>query len=135
MGLNVTHDAFDGAYSAFNRLRQFVAKGMCGSFPPHKDNKLDDNLWYWGDGYNKEVHQGLWIFLSHSDCDGEISSEDCLKVANDLECLLPKLEDLVKIEPVAGGHIAGNGGYIACVKRFIDGCRLANKLNEPLEFR
>ena len=35
MGLDVSHDAFHGAYSAFNRLRQFVCAATGGSFPPH----------------------------------------------------------------------------------------------------
>lgn len=35
MGLDTSHDAFHGAYSAFNRLRQEVSRARGGSFPPH----------------------------------------------------------------------------------------------------
>ena len=135
MGLDTTHDAFHGAYSAFNQFRRFIAKGMGGSYPPHEDKKLDNNFWYWDDEYNENTHKGLFILLNHSDCDGEISSEDCLNVANDLESLLPKLEKLAETEPVGNGHLARDGGYIQVTKNFINGCRLEYSRNEPLEFQ
>ena len=130
MGLNCSHGAFSGAYSAFNRFRQAVAKAANGSFPPHDIEGLDDNLWYWGDGYSKETHPGLYIFFSHSDCDGEISPEDCVKIANELEELLLELEKM----GIGMGHIARQGGYAAVCRKFIDGCRLATKRKECLEF-
>ncbi len=36
MGLRCSHDAFHGAYSAFNRFRQFIAAAIGGSHPPHE---------------------------------------------------------------------------------------------------
>jgi len=48
MGLDTTHDAFHGAYSAFNRFRQIVCRAIGGSFPPHflmnKDGSLVRNM-------------------------------------------------------------------------------------------
>ena len=35
MGLDTSHDAFHGAYSAFNSLRQEVAHVVGGSYGPH----------------------------------------------------------------------------------------------------
>lgn len=35
MGLDCSHGAFHGAYSAFNRFRQFICAVIGGSFPPH----------------------------------------------------------------------------------------------------
>ena len=88
MGLDCSHGAFRGAYSAFNRLRQAVAKAAGGSYPPHeKGSGLDDRRWYVGDEYNKESFPGLWEFLGHSDCDGEIDPEMCKLVARDLSSL------------------------------------------------
>jgi len=137
MGLDVSHDAFSGAYSAFNRFRGAVAEAMGGSFPPHKPGARDDEgkpmdprMWYWGDGYTAETHPGLMVFLAHEDCDGEISPEDCVKVADELEMLLPKLA-------AAGlglGHIERAGGYAAVAEKFIAGCRCAAAENEPLVF-
>ena len=150
MGLDCSHDAFHGAYSAFDRFRQTVARAMGGSFPPHyvygddnqpirkgkfgleRDTSLDERQWYWGDGYTTVTHPGLCEFLSHSDCDGEISPEMCVKVADELEALLPEIE---RVAPADGGHIARDGGYVAVTKRFIGGCRAAAKAGTPLLFR
>ncbi len=130
MGLNCSHGAFDGAYSAFNRLRQTVAKAMGGSFPPHTDPQFDNDRWYWGDGYRTESHPGLAIFMRHSDCDGEISPTDCSTVADDLEKLLPLLPG----DNTGGGHIQSTGGYQKVLEKFIKGCREAAKESEPLVF-
>lgn len=148
MGLYVSHDAFYGAYSSFQRLRQRVAYAAGGSYPPHllrfasgevyfgenglpiADKTLDKGRWYWNsEKYSKETHPGLYEFLCHSDCDGEISPEMCVHVANDLETLLPLM-------PTSGdGHIALRGGYKAVLEQFIAGCRKATAANEPLFFR
>jgi len=137
MGLDCTHDAFHGSYSAFNRFRKAVAKAAGGSYPPHDivhpetGEPLDNRFWYIDtDKYSRETHPGLYIFLSHSDCDGEISPEDCEKVANDLEELLSIIDRM----GMGTGHIARDGGYGAVCRRFIAGCRLAAKRREPLEF-
>lgn len=158
MGLDCSHDAFSGAYSAFNRLRQEVCRATGGSFPPHwlytedgsllrdkdgcviYDHELADGSWYFelaggswffGEGYDPKTHPGLMEFLSHSDCDGEISPEMCTKVADELEALLPKVEAL---NSVASGHLARNGGYVSVLQQFIKGCREAADAGEPLEF-
>lgn len=124
MGLDCSHDAFHGAYSAFNRFRQAVCYVIGGSYPPHdKTNRFlwtpevepDPDAWYWGHGYSHETHPGLGIFLNHSDCDGEISPEDCLKVAKDLEPLVARLSEL----GVGDGHIARGGGYGAVCQNLL----------------
>lgn len=148
MGLDVSHDAFSGAYSSFNRLRQVVARAMGGSFPPHykynadgtpvrrgeygieRDERFpDEGFWYSGKGYSEKTHPGLYEFLKHSDCDGEIPPEMCVKVADDLEALLPKVQDVPD-----GGHIGRDSGYVAVLRKFIAGCRAAAAAGEPLDF-
>jgi hypothetical protein len=133
MGLDISHDAFSGAYSAFNRLRQTIAAAMGGSFPPHANKELypDDNYWYSGEDYARNSHPGLYEFMSHSDCDGVILPGVAAQLADELEELLPKIESMGLID---SGHIAGAGGYPAVVRRLITGCRLAAERNEPLEF-
>jgi len=71
MGLDTTHDAFHGAYSAFNNLRRFLLKSIGGSFPPHENKELLDGHWYWWiEGqvgkFSSESHKGLLEFFSHS---------------------------------------------------------------------
>lgn len=131
MGLDTTHDAFHGAYSAFNRFRTIICEAAGGSYPPHKDEKLDPRMFYLPDGADTK-YPGLWEFLTHSDCDGEISPEKCKQVADDLEALLPKIAEVALKEE--GGHIAHQGGYVEVTKKFIAGCRQAHQLNETLEF-
>lgn len=133
MGLNTTHDAFHGAYSAFNRFRQEVVRAMGGSYPPHNDRTLDDRWVYYDSAqYNHETHPGLFEFIEHSDCEGEISPEMCVKVADDLEALLPKIEALGS---ETHGHLARFAGFADVTRRFIAGCRAAAAAGEPLEFR
>ena len=135
MGLDCSHDAFSGSYGAFNRLRQIVAAATGGSFPPHKDRTLDDRLIYFsGEGESQDDHPGLYEFLVHSDCDGDISPAMCIKVANELEALMPKVRELEASSRFAAGHILRDGGYARVLEKFIAGCRLAAANNEPLEF-
>ena len=147
MGLDISHDAFSGAYRAFNRFRQMVCFVLGGSFPPHwqynedftlkKDARgdirrredLDPNQVYFGDDLDET--SGMYCFLMHSDCDGEISPEMCIKVADDLEALMPKIE---AIDNGGSGHIAARGGYVGVTRKFIDGCRAAAAKGEPLIF-
>lgn len=143
MGLDCSHNAFHGAYSAFNSFLQEVAHAIGGSYPPHwkrdisgrliqplqRDESLYDNRWYWGDqGYSHESNPGLSEFFCHSDCDGEISPEMCKIVADELEPLLEKMPE------ESLGHIAARGGYRKVLQYFIDGCRAAHAANEPLDF-
>lgn len=152
MGLNCSHGAFDGAYSAFNRFRQAVCHitGPEGSYGAHyeysmtgeplytKDGQIayregyEPDRWYVPDHMTQEAWPGLWEFLLHSDCDGSISPSMCKKVANDLEKLIPKMKEL---QWVAGGHIERAGGFVAVMENFIAGCRLAAESRQSLKFR
>jgi hypothetical protein len=127
MGLDTTHDAWHGAYSAFNRFRREICESIGGRWP---DSFADDGngFWYWGEGYSQKTHLGLFLFFCHSDCDGEFTPEECKLVADDLEKILPLLDDS------GGGHIESAGGYKKACQRFIDGCRLAHSRGENLEF-
>lgn len=137
MGLCISHDAFDGAYSAFNRFRKFIANCVGGSYPPHENKELfsENDSWYWGkDSYSEFTHPGLYEFFCHSDCDGYIEPDMCLKIAaemRELKSIAIKLENEMGN---GGGHIARDGGYVAVIDRFIAGCELAGSKGERLEF-
>jgi hypothetical protein len=125
MGLDCSHDAFHGAYSAFHRFRTAVAEAAGGGW---KDgpagNLILGGVYEWDDEYD------LMPFFDHSDCDGEISPQDCTKIADNIKKLLPKLDEMGE----GGRHIARGGGYGAVARTFIAGCREAAKNNEPLYF-
>lgn len=131
MGLDTSHDAFHGAYSAFNRLRTFALRSIGGSWPPHPQEwdlpGSEAQMWLIPRDFSPEAHPGIWEFFNHSDCDGEIDPEMCAKVADDLETyVLPRMLDIN-----GHGHL---GGYRDAMERFIAGCRLAHERGEPLIF-
>jgi hypothetical protein len=120
MGLNTSHDCWNGAYSAFHRWRMKLCevagygqladyRGFGGSVP-------------WPD--NGDI---LLVLLTHSDCDGEIAAEDCGPLADRMEELLPAL----RVAGNGGGHI---GLYADATEQFINGLREAAEAGEPVDF-
>lgn len=135
MGLKVSHGAYEGPYSSFNRFRKFIIASIGGSYPPHEKENLDEDRWYWDTDrpFSSETHPGLKEFFCHSDCEGEIQPEMCKVVADELESILPYIEAREAKDRSAGGLLM-RGGYVQITKEFIEGCREAYKKNEPLEF-
>ncbi|TXG75756.1 hypothetical protein E6Q11_06865 [Candidatus Dojkabacteria bacterium] len=151
MGLDISHDAWHGAYSSFMRYRQKLAEVM--GLPP-----LDLMEGYYSEGNNNpmvllnyrypkgdelDVSHLRRIFkqmpikweclkpnpihelLCHSDCDGYINWKACGKIADELEKLLPLLDE------DGAGHI---GNYKEKTEKFIKGLRLAHSKKEKLKF-
>ena len=137
MGLDVSHDAWNGTYSAFNRLRQAICKAAGGSFPPHpKGATLPDgqpmlpDMYYLDDEY-EAAHPGLSAFLRSNDCGGvEFSPEVAAQIADDLEKLLPALAEMGD----GGDYMAHRGGYYGATRRYTAGCRAAAAAGEPLTY-
>jgi hypothetical protein len=149
VGLDTSHDAWHGAYSAFMRWREMIAE--VAGMPPLQ---MMDGFWQKGqapydpatlifnDKMAKEAVERfcsrlpikweslkpdpLHTLLYHSDCDGEIAWEDCGPIADRLEELLPKFPN-----GEGGGHI---GNWRDKTSKFIDGCRAAYKAKENLNF-
>lgn len=152
MGLDISHDAWHGAYSAFHRWRQEIAK--VAGLPPLE---LMEGFYHKGDSHDpmamlnyrypngdeldvytlREIFKKLPIkwdclkpmalheLLYHSDCDGYINPGACKKIADELEVLLDKLEG------DGGGHI---GNYRAKTEQFIKGLREAHSKKQKLMF-
>jgi len=150
MGLDTTHGAWHGAYSAFNTWRTEIAK--FAGYPPlalmegyyHKDDfallemaypKGDEIVMYRFRTIKQELPikwealkpSALQILLLHSDCDGDISPENCKSIADALTELLEKIPD----DLCLGGHI---GNFHEKTQIFIDGCMDAYHANEKLVF-
>ena len=152
MGLDISHDAWHGAYSAFMTWRRKIAElsglppldlmeGFYDPLPPnsrslpslypgmvseysHTLKSLDERLPIkWDCLKPSPLHELLY----HSDSDGTIGYAKANLIANELEKLLPLFpnED-------AGGHI---GNWKDKTQKFIDGCRLAYSRKEKLKFR
>jgi len=150
MGLDTTHGCWHGAYSAFMRWREEIAKVaglpplmlMEGFYQPLVTDLLNLPTLYHGideEGrYLKHLDSQLPIkweclnpsplhfLLYHSDCEGNIPWSKCRRIANELEKLITKLpnED-------AGGHI---GNWRDKTKTFIDGLRLAYSKKQNVRF-
>lgn len=149
MGLDCSHDAWHGAYSAFMRWRTELAKVaglpplglMEGFFSPNNHNGavfLDHNASELSKNSLQGLHEQLPIkweclkpsalheLLNHSDCDGEIAADRCGPIADELEKLIPLLPD-----GEAGGHI---GHWRQKTEQFVKGLREAAAAGEPLDF-
>jgi hypothetical protein len=83
MGLDISHDAFSGAYSTFGRFRREIARVVGVKFPPHNDPELDNVFIYFPEGFEDRA-PGLFEFFCHSDCDGEIGPDTAAKLADEL---------------------------------------------------
>jgi hypothetical protein len=109
MGLDVSHGAFRGSYSGFARFREAVFVAAGGRIPRSKI--------------------GLREFLEHSDHDGQISPELAAACADDMEELLPVLDEMAEKQFHTNELAYGERARI-----WIAGCRLAAENGEPLEF-
>lgn len=146
MGLDTTHDCWHGAYSAFTRWREHLAKVAGyevhmvefedGQFPSRMrlamlDWGLIGPKYLNGDWDQIPVRidgtpDPLLILITHYDCEGHILTQHCGPLADRLEELLPKLEG-----EDGGGHI---GSYTEKTQQFIKGLRLASKRGEKVTF-
>jgi hypothetical protein len=136
MGLDTTHDAWHGAYSAFSRWRNELARvagyrlardpgGITTSVVlPWEDFTMANLLGEWSSMPGDDPL--LWLII-HSDCDGVIHPEQGTLIAARLEGLLPELDDTE-----ASGHIYPS--MRAKTQVFIDGLRAAAEAGEDVEF-
>lgn len=155
MGLDTTHDAWHGAYSAFSRWREKLAEVAGFTFHYQVEGWSEEIRTVIVSGHHIEVdldwgsiertigsdlfgrwprvptnHLGepepLIVLLAHSDCEGEIQVDMLAPLADRLEELLPLLGD-----EDGGGHI---GSYREKTEQFIRGLRAAANAGEALEF-
>lgn len=113
MGLDTTHNAWHGSYSSFNHWRAEITK-LVGIENLHDMEGFGGEIkWtYW-------EHNDLYPLLSHSDCDGELTVEECRKTLKGLADIYDKIEsEEARIKAV----------------EFMNGCKLAIHENEPIEF-
>lgn len=143
MGLDTSHDCWHGAYGAFSRWRERLAR-VAGyeiakvtwegedidSFMQGRDQVLID----WGHITEAQV-QGEWddtpadpliVLIAHSDCDGFIRHPQTKPLAERLTELLPLLP-----EGEAPGHVRH---WRNTTQQFIDGLLLAHEDGEDVEF-
>jgi hypothetical protein len=113
MGLDTSHNAWHGAYSRFMRFRIAIAKTIGIDLMNMSGFIEEGKSWY-------EVEDPLKFLLHHSDCDGELSVEECRAIAVRLREIAPKL--------------AGEEDFEERAIQFAKGCEEAVKFNEVLDF-
>lgn len=114
MGLDFSHSEAHWAYSGFGRFRDALAA--------HEGFVLDTMVGFGGDVSWDTITTPLKPLLDHSDCDGDLSPEDCAQVALRLREVIPL------IWPNFNDHDASEGLLLA------EGLELAAKSNETFEF-
>jgi hypothetical protein len=135
MGLDITHDCWHGAYSAFSRWRNELARVAGYQFTtgehgrqyvalPWEDFTNANLMGEWGSMPGDDPL--LWLIV-HSDCDGVLHPEQGALIAARLEELLPQLDDIHAI-----GHISPS--MRAKTQAFINGLRAAAEAGEDVEF-
>lgn len=120
MGLDTTHNAWHGPYSSFNIFRHDLAKRI--------GINLDEYAGYSASGTKDlaSINHPIMELLNHSDCEGELTPEQCKRVADGLDMI-------IKAAPIDEANMPWS--TIARAIQFRDGCLEAYSKNEILEFR
>lgn len=109
MGLDTTHNAWHGAYSRFHRWRVAVANAIGINI---------DEMEGFGGTKDWDQNHPLTPLLHHSDCDGDLSVEECKRLIIGLTEIKDKLEPEWKER----------------AEQFIKGCQDAIEADESIEF-
>lgn len=138
MGLDTSHDCWHGAYSAFSRWRDELARVAGYEFAEYDTDlgkrafvALDWEAYGAMDGplmghWDETPEDPLLILIVHSDCDGMIYHPQLKPLADRLTELLPLLP-----ETDDWGHI---GPWRVKTQKFIDGLLDAHEVGEDVEF-
>lgn len=119
MGLDTTHNCWHGPYSAFHGFRMKLAEKIGINLMEMEGFTADGKPW-------KDVDSKLVPLLYHSDCDGELTVEECKLIAEGLTEVLENLTD--------DGDEPPFYSFKSRVEQFRDGCLDAIEKNEPVEF-
>lgn len=137
MGLDTSHDCYHGSYHRFHLWRKELARAV--------GIELDQMQGYEGvTPWSILGDDALVVLLDHSDCDGSIAAEDCARLADRLEEVLPLLRG-TELRPRRHSPYEWRAGvpieneivalpYRYITERFIKGLRAAAQANEDVEF-
>lgn len=125
MGLNTTHNAWQGPYSSFNEFRKWLASKI--------NINLDEYIGYMHPDATKEItsiNHKIMSLLNHSDCDGELTPEECRQIAEGIEEILNGISKEESENAENNWHFSNYNK----AKRFKEGCLHAYSKNEHMEF-
>ena len=122
MGLDTSHDCWNGPYSAFMRWRSFLHFLLTGEGNGTGTDFAPLEL-AWLQGRYADPSIPINVLMNHSDCDGRIAAETCSPLADALEALLERMPERAVYD-----------AFRPATKRFIRGLRLAAERGESVEF-
>lgn len=117
MGLDTSHNCWNGSYSTFNRFRFCLAKQIgidLSEYSGYGNGTKDLEL----------IQHELMPLLNHSDCDGQLTVEESKSIIIGLNKVLDNYND--KIE--------ADYDFKERVIKFRDGCIDAISKNEIIDF-
>lgn len=130
MGLYVSHNAYQGSYTGFSRMRLEIIKAA--GYPIREYETEFGYKWKYADldweSFSRGNLYGKWvdvpddpllILIAHHDHDGRIYREHCGILAARLEEVIPLIEDEY---------------WRKTAYTFLEGLKAAHFLNEPLTF-
>ena len=145
MGLNCSHDCYDGGYGQFQCFRECVAK-VVGIPLPVMGGFFELDMWLVQAGFDQhseerrkrlqeklEIFPLSWepwaddpitLFLNHSDYDGELRWQDAVAIAERLEEIAPH---------IVWKHRTDWNFQARCIQ-FAEGLRRAASRKENVEF-
>ncbi len=90
MGLDTSHNCFNGAYSSFKRFRHSLAKQI--------GIELTDYIGYGDKGYKEltSIEHDIQPLLNHSDCDGYLTVKEARQIAKGLNNILENFDDKIE---------------------------------------
>jgi len=154
MGLDTTHDCWNGPYSAFSRFRNYLAQAAGYKIIPagtrlttgdvYQFNTVDidwtryEDENYFGEwGPDKVPDDKLLLLIVHSDCEGVIRHRHAGPLADRLEELEPAIAENFSKEQYCrncGQRINDDEWVPSRLRKFIDGLREAEQNGEDVEF-
>lgn len=139
MGLDTTHDCWHGPYTAFLRwraeLHYLLTADIRGRDGYEEAIRSGADVYYWSEDplplrnvlepYRAQLERVMRMFMTHSDCDGEIAAEDCGPLADALQIIMDRCMPARALYDTAR----------PATERFIAGLRAAAEAGEAVEFR
>ena len=118
MGLETSHDCWNGSYSSFNRFRYSLGHQI--------GIDLDDYI-----GYNEKgtkdlskIDHELMPLFNHSDCDGRLTIKECKSIVKGLNSILENFNDKTQAD----------WGFKENIIQFRDGCLDAISKKQMVKF-
>lgn len=140
MGLCTTHGCWNGSYGSFNTFRHKLAEyiginlddyyGYQSSFDRNKPVPYKDL---------ETINHGIGPLLNHSDCDGELTPQECQEILDGLQQIVDDPTNGVALKdnyeyPWQTHNATPDTWMSMKIHDFMDGCREAIRLNENVEF-